>query len=273
MKNFYLLLLSAFMLVLSCRAEDDPVVTEEQPLAQLKADVFYPGAVPYDNSALFFKFEYNTKQQLTRKVGGFLPASGSTGGLKYFSDKIYTTFSYNGNQITAENKSSSADFTVQPEKRMYLLDQNNRVVEKEVPHTNFYLVAKQTFMYEGDRLIEIMTTYPNMSYDPNDPNDYIETWVEKFTYDGGNNLIKTENIQLHNGKPAGIRIVRTFGNYDTAKNVCKSLFLVEDLMYRSLSANNYRSYSEEEFWFNELQSSKTQNWTFNYDSNGQLIIN
>ena len=74
-------------------------------------------------------------------------------------------------------------------------------------------------------------------------------------------------------EPAGIRIVRTFGNYDTAKNVCKSLFLVEDLMYRSLSANNYRSYSEEEFWFNELQSSKTQSWTFNYDSNGQLIIN
>lgn len=148
------------------------------------------------------------------------------------------------------------------------------IAEKEVPDRfSSYRYKKEFYYYKNGLLDEIKTTFPNALYDPTDPNDYIETYSERFYYDATGNLTRTEYFELHSGFKTENKRIRQFENYDNSGNPFKRFTLLDEYFYRSLSKNNFRSYREEVYRFDELISRKTQEWTFNYDANGQIIIN
>ncbi|OWK72863.1 hypothetical protein CBW16_13000 [Flavobacteriaceae bacterium JJC] len=275
MNKIIAILLIGFVSVSCSRNEEHPTdpVINNPLITKMNTNVFYPGSMSYNQADLKFSFEYDSSQKLTKKIGGFLPISGSTGLSGFFTDKIYTSLIYTNNNVTVENFSSSTDFTVLKNSKYYTLNSLNQIVSKEIPNTSNYWLKKQTFNYSDNKLSEIKTVLPNMPYDPTDPNDYLFTYLEKFYYDNNGNLTKTEYFEQQNGINKGEKIVRTFEDYDNSTNPTKRLQLLDDFFYRSLSKNNFKKYTEVHYNYDVLGSTSTTTWIFNYDSNGQIIIN
>ncbi|WDF47391.1 hypothetical protein PQ459_02630 [Chryseobacterium sp. KACC 21268] len=273
MKKIFTLLYSIFILF-SCSRDDDKEQTQNDDALITKMSlILYPNSLPYNNSELSFYFQYDNNKRLIKKTGGFLSVSGSSGYNGFFTDKIYTTLTYINNKVTVGNFSSSPDFTVPKNSKYYTID-NNQIIQKEVPNTYYgsYRDEKHTFKYTNNKVVEISTTLPNLPYYP--PDDYIETYLEKFYYDTNGNLTKSEYFEQHDGINKGIKIVRTFGDYDNSINPFKRFYLLDEYFYRSISKNNFRKYTEVKY--NEagsIISNSEQAWTFNYDSSGNIIIN
>jgi hypothetical protein len=262
--------------ITSCSGNEDSSennVVNEPLITKMNTNVFNPGSLPYNQAELIFSFEYNTDLRLTKKIGGFLTVSGSSGYSGLFTDKIYTSLIYTGQNVTVENFSSSLDFTVPLNTKYFTLNYLNQIDKKEIPNSNNYWLKKQTFNYLNNKLIEIKTTLPNMPYDPTDPNDYLLTYLEKFYYDTNGNLTKSEYFEQHNEINKGEKVIRTFENYDNSYNPCKRLQLLDEYFYRSLSKNNYRKYTERHYNNDVLGLANDTSWAFNYDTNGQIIIN
>lgn len=274
MKNI-IKILFLILFTTSCSKDDnieEPIVNDPL-ITKLNVNVFNPGALYYDPAETKFNFEYDENKRLTKKIGGFLSVSGATGFSGFFTEKIFTSLTYSNNNVTVENFSSSTDFTVPKNSKYFTLNVLNQIETKEIPSTNNYLFKKQFYKYSNGKLTEIKTTFPNMPYDPNDPNDYVWTYLENFYYDQNGNLTKTEYFEQQNGINKGESILRTFEDYDSSINPCKRFYLLDDFFYRSLSKNNYRKYTEIHYNNDILSSTSYTIWTFNYDSNGQIIIN
>jgi hypothetical protein len=263
----------------SCSRNDDDITNNANELVLDKVHVYFTvvnlnAIINSNGNELFYYFEYDSNQRLIKKTGGFLPMSSLT-RYESFTDKIYTTLLYNNNKVTVENLSSSPEFTVPKNSNYYTLNNSNQIIEKEISTTNDnYLFKKQIFNYSNNKLVEIKTIFPNMPYNSADPNDYVLTYSEKFYYDSDSNLSKTEYFEQHNGLNMGEKVVRIFENYDTSSlNPVKRLYLLDDYFYRSISKNNFRKYTEIKYNNNIETSTYITAWSFNYDANGNIILN
>ena len=272
--NYLLQFLFAAFLLISCDREEIGEVAEEDPLVtKLSVRMLDPGAMPVNNAEMSYDFSYDGNQRLTKKVGGFLPVSGSAGyNFLYFSKKIQTEIQYNGNNAVVEDVSTSPDFSVQKNTRNYTLNTQNQIIGREIPNANVYWFKKEVFVYKNGKLDEIKTTLPNMPYDPSDPDDHIFTYSEKFFYDSAGNLAKTEYLELQDGVPSNYyKRVRLFENYDSSYNPFKRFALLDNYFYRSLSKNNFRVYKEQTTE-NGSTLTSTREWSFNYDAGGNIIL-
>lgn len=271
---FQLLLFSILMISCSRDAEPEKMVKNEILTTKVKTGILYPDLRIQNLAEVNFMFEYDSQKRVTKKNGGFLSISGSTGFNAAFTDKIYTSLLYNNDKVTVEDFYNSKEFTVPKNSKYFTLNSSNLIAEKEVPDRfSSYSYKKEFYSYKNGLLDEIKTTFPNALYEPTDPNDYIETYSERFYYDATGNLTRTEYFELHDGVKTENKRIRQFENYDNSGNPFKRFTLLDEYFYRSLSKNNFRSYREEVYRFDEIISTKTQEWTFNYDANGQIIIN
>lgn len=270
MKNILTCFLLSLVLFSCSRDNESKSVTEAEYPLVTKLNVGFPNG---NNSDKNFYFDYDSNNRLIKKRGGFLQVSGGTGYNGFFTDKLFTSLVYTGNKVTVENFSSSDEFYPPKDTRIFFLNNNNQIIQKEIPAIyNNHQDRKQSFIYSNNQLVEIDTTLPNMPYYP--PDDYIETYLEKFYYDSKGNLTKSEYFEQRNGISKGIKIVRTFGDYDNSLNPFKRLYLLDEYFYRAISKNNYRKFNE--IKYNELgqvTSNIEQTWTFNYDSSANIIIN
>lgn len=273
---FFLIIISCY--IISCNSRQDelvPIKVEDNFPLLMKLDsrllnVSAPISLPDYN----FYFQYDNQKKLTKKIGGFIPTSGSTGFGGIFSTQVYTSLIYQNNKVTVEDFSSSSTFTIDKKTKNFILNGSNQIIEKEIPAKNsVFWFKKQFFSYVNGNLDEIKTTLPNMPFDPTDPNDYLLTYSEKFFYDGSNNLVRTEYYEFRNGVKEGEKIIRTFGDFDNSYNPFKRFTLLEEYFYRSLSKNNFRTYQEEITDDYGSSNTSNQSWTFNYDSNGNIILN
>ncbi len=259
----------------SCSRDDEPQNDnmEELLISKITLNVYNPNSTS-NETELFFSFDYDNQKRLIKKTGGFLELSGSTGFDGFFTRNLYTSLNYDNNKVKVESFSSSSDFNVPKNTKYYTLNSSNQVTIKEIPNVNNnYWYKKQFYEYSNNKLVEIKTTLPNMPYFPEDPNDYILTYSEKFYYDSNGNLSKTEYFEQRNGINKGEKIVRIFENYDNSLNPTKRFYLLDEYFYTSISKNNFRKYSEMKFNDNVLTSASEMAWTFNYDSNGNIIVN
>lgn len=270
MKNIFALFFISLIL-LSCSRDDESksVIEQNYPLVT-KLNVGFSSGYNSDNN---FYFDYDSNNRLIKKKGGFLQLSGGTGYSGFFTDKLFTSLVYTNNKVTVENFSSSDEFNPPKDTKYYFLNNNSQIIQKEIPAVyNNYQDRKQSFSYSNNQLVEINTILPNMPYYP--PDDYIETYLEKFYYDTNGNLTKSEYFEQRDGINKGIKIVRTFGDYDNSLNPFKRFYLLDEYFYRAISRNNYRKYNETKYnEFGQVTSNIEQSWTFNYDSSGNIIIN
>lgn len=270
MKHLFTILFIGLSLI-SCSSneEDTENNNNERVLDKIGIDITNSAI----NPSVSFSFEYNNEKKLIKKTGGYLELSPTTGYGTRFSNEIYTLLTYTNNKVIVENFSNSVVFTVPRNTIYYSLNSSNQIEQKEVPNvSNTVHSKKQVFKYSQGKLSEIITSFPNMPYDPDDANDYVLTYSEKFYYDANDNLIKTEYLELHNGEDSGRKIVRTFEDYDTSYNPFKRLQLLEEYFYRSISKNNFRKYTETSY-YNEDPSIKETVWTFTYDAQGNIVFN
>lgn len=273
MKNIITLLVFGLILFSCSRNEDE--IPEENMVTQMYVKTFFLNTLSPNTIDSKFVFDYDVHKNLIKKTGGFLQSSGSTGLGGYFTNTFYTTLVYDNNKVTVEDFLSDPIYTVPKNSRYYTLNNQSQIIQKETPY--IYGPSrdeKQVFKYTNNQLTEIFTTLPNMPYDPTEPDDYIETHLEKFYYDSNGNLTKTEFYVQHNSVNTNQKTIRTFEDYDNSVNPCKKIYLLDDFFYRSLSKNNYRKYTEIEYnILGEIISNSVNTWTFNYDSNGNIIIN
>jgi hypothetical protein len=271
-KHLFTILVAGICLASCSSVDEDVPDTNTDPLVkQMKFD----GAsidLPINPGEVNFNFEYDSSKRLTKKWGGYVDISPTTGFSKIFTGKVYTSLIYSNNKVTVENFYDSDVYTVAKGTIYYTLNSTNLIAEKEVPNRIVINSRKQFYKYAEGKLIEVITTYPNMTYYPDDPTDYVLTFSEKFFYDANNNLTKTEYTELHNGKSEGEKIVRTFEDYDTSYNPFKRLQLLEEYFYRSISKNNFRKYTETLYYYNTV-STKETGWTFTYDAQGNIVFN
>lgn len=268
MKYLVTILIAGICLASCSNEENTENSNNESVLNEINVDV--------TNQALFtgdqyFSFEYNNEKKLLKKTGGFIELSPVTGYSTIYSKEIYTLLTYTNNKVIVENFSTSLDFTVPKNTIYYSLNGSSQIEQKEVPNVyNIVHSKKLAFKYSDGKLREIITSFPNMFYDPN---DYVITYAEKFYYDTNNNLINAEYLELHNGKEEGKKIVRTFEDYDTSYNPFKRLQLLEEYFYRSISKNNFRKYKETSYNNGTVVSEYETSWAFTYDTQGNILLN
>lgn len=273
MKYLVTILFAGICLVSCSNNEQDLENNNSDPLIkQMKFDGSQIGGIPINSSEINFKFEYDSNNKLTKKVGGYIDIAAGSGYSKRFTDKVYTSLIYTDNKVTVENFYDSDIYTVAKNTAYYTLNSSNLIEEKEVPSMIAMNFKKEFYKYSNGKLTEIITTFPNRKYYPDDVTSYILTFSEKFYYDINGNLIKTERFEQHNGKNEGEEIVRTFENYDISFNPYKKLQLLEEYFYRSLSRNNFRKYTETSYYYENV-SKKESTWDFNYDKKGNIVIN
>ena len=276
MKKIIIILLTGFLLF-SCSIDDDSNNKVENPLiTTIKINLNKPVLLLNQNE-LIFHFHYDTQKRLIKKTGSFLPLSSISLFNAYFTKDIYTSLEYNYNKVTVENFSTSPEFIVPKNSIYYILNNSNQILEKEIPDNKNsnqnYWFKRLYYDYSGNKLNEIITTFPNMPYFPDEPNDYILTYSEKFYFDTNGNLSKSEYVEKRNGIENGEKVIRIFEDYDSSINPTEKFYLLEEYFYRSLSKNNYRKYREIHYDNGILTSSTEYSWTFNYDSNGNIILN
>lgn len=274
-----LLLFSTLLAFASCSNNDDEITTEiTQPANTNPSKVSWNFPVlsePFSGNELNYTFEYDAQGRVTKKIGGKLGLSGSTGFPYAYSKSAYTTISYTGNMATMKNYSGNPSFTVLLEERKFEFDSQGRVIKLIIPQVNnSYMDRYLTYTYDNSgKLTEILTQYPNVPYDPNDPADYIFTYVEKFTYNNSGNLEKATKTEKHNNIDAYVTNETTFDNFDSAQNPFKSLGIFEDYFYFSLSKNNPQRRISKEYQPNSSEFFLNQsNWTNQYNSDGSLKL-
>lgn len=273
MKYLFTILIAGICLT-SCSNNEDSENNNTDPLVKQIKFEGSPIGLPINPSAIDFHFEYDNSKRLTKKVGGYIDISPATGYNKQFTDKVFTTLIYADNKVTVENFYDSDIYTVAKNTAYYTLNSSNLIEEKEVPSTIVMNFRKEFYKYSNGKLAEIVTTFPNRKYYPDDKTSYILTFSEKFYYDSNDNLFKTERFEQHNGKNEGERIVKTFENYDTSFNPYKRLKLLEEYFYRSLSRNNFRRYTETLYYYdNDNVPNKETSWGFTYDAQGNIVTN
>lgn len=270
----YLLLSLLSILTFSCNRDDNPQQEQDALVTNIKIDFNKTGNWINSNE-INFTLQYDNQKRLIKNIGGFLPISSSTGFNGSFSKDVYTSLTYNSNSVLVENFSSSSSFTVPNNTNIYTLSTSNQILVREIPNAiQPYLNKKLVYTYSNNLLTEVKTTFPNMPYDPQDPNDYRSSYVEKFFYDNNTNLTKTECYLQINGENQNEKIIRNFENYDTSKNPTQKLYLLEEYFYRSLSKNNFRKYTETHYNINnEITNIVEKSWSFKYDVNGNIIVN
>ncbi|AZB09632.1 hypothetical protein EG344_12815 [Chryseobacterium sp. G0162] len=263
----------------SCSDNDEmPIDNSQQTVTENTSKISwnYPVLSPVFNELeQNYIFEYDSQGRVSKKVGGKLELSGSTGFSYAYSKSVYTMITYTGNTAIMKNYSSDPSFNVQLKERRFEFDNQGRVIKLVIPEVNnSYMDKYLTYTYDASgKLMEILTQYPNVPYDPTDPQDYILTYVEKFIYNNSGNLEKATKTEKHNNVDAYITNEITFDNFDSAQNPFKNLGIFEDYFYFSLSKNNpqrriskeYQPYSSE-FFLNQ------SNWTNQYNTNGSLKL-
>lgn len=270
-----LLFFATLLAFTSCSNNDDEVSIEvSQPVSQAPNKISYtfplmaqssPGKDPN------YYFEYDGQGRVIKKIGGIMTFPSSTGGGSVFSNSIYTTVSYNGN--TAIIGTYSSDFNVKLNKRSFEFDSQGRVVKSVIDSPYPEWEKHLTYTYDNaGKLVEISTQLPNMPYIPTDPNDYILTYIDRFTYDTSGNLQKVVATERRNNVDFLVLQETEFGNFDTAQNPFKRLALFDEYFYLSLSKNNPQKkitrYSQPGGGF----SYNTQEWTNQYEPNGNLKL-
>lgn len=261
------------ILLFSC-SNNEEEIDNGQDNAPLIIKMSPYGLNSENQSGLYTYFEYDNAKRLTKKTGGFVQLSTTTGYSGFYSNEMYTSLIYKNNTVTIENFSTSTQFSV-PKNSIYItLNKSMQIVEKDIPFDyNHVWDKKQFYKYSNDKLVEIETTFPNYPYDPTYLGDFILTYLEKFYYDSNSNLSKTEYFEQHNGINKGEKIVRIFENYDSYINPLKRFYLLDQYFYGSISKNNYTKYTEIHY-DDDVETTKYEsNWKYLYDEKGNILVN
>lgn len=254
-KYLYILLV---LCLISCRGNDDSLENQSDVSAVLEPNkmlTFYAELPAIGSLYPNWYYEFFYENGNLKRMNGKLVKQNN--GIEMFFNSPYSTLSYSGNQVIIEHSETDGDI----KKVINTLD-NNRLKKTEMFSQYNELIAVKNFSYETGKISVHTNRY------------YWDTY-DTYYFNSDNNLIKSEKLEKSNS--ISNKLTTTYySNFDTAKNPYKKLYLMNDNFFvKSLSANNYKKISYTIEYLQNPQSvpgNGSSVWTYNYDSNGQVIL-
>ncbi len=253
-KLFYILCIVGIFS--SCNNDENIIVTD-QDLQPEKISAFI-ASFPKSYSSIdpHLNYEFSYENGLLKKASGKVVTP--TPGVTIFITDQYSSFSYTNDKVSIQH-SEMADNGA---KKEICNMENGKLKSRYLYDVSDFLFSEKTYSYQTDKIVVHEKKY---------------TWEYFTTYffDSNQNLIKSEKLEKAEGVDS--KLTTTFySNFDTAKNPFKKLYLCNDNFYeKSLSKNNYRKIN---YTVQDLQNpqfppgSGHSEWTYFYDSNGQVIL-
>lgn len=286
-KIFYLTFLIVFC---NCNDNDDSNVN-----TNLKIDSYnsvygqYPSnQYPVVRSENLVKLEYDSRGRLIKRIGDVTSFASGTGLGPSITHSYFTDVAYSNNQIKLTKGLSEPGLSPAIKESVITLDGQKRMLKKcnkfeiNIGEIEFDTI---NFKYRNDKLVSYVKTSNQKT-----PRFDIRTFEESsLYYNKKNNLdsIVTVSSIKYSDEPYKIlksRKVKIFENFDSSFNPFKKLGIFEETFYRSLSKNNYRSYTEKSsnyYYPNQDYSLQpvispqsvdvTVSWNLTYDSNGNWL--
>jgi len=197
-------------------------------------------------------FQY-VGNKLSKRLGGYKNIITGGGYSGFYTTEIYDTVEFhNSNTITIITKDNLNGMDVYPRKREITL--KNEIIVKKItfdennPDTIYYYYDSQNRLTKTEQFFKISIITKNYLFDSNNNLQKIST-VKKAKDDGFVYYVAEE----------------LFGGYDNKVNPLSGQTLWQDLLYRTLSKNNFTTYT-----YSEGTNFETISWTLIYDNNGNV---
>ena len=249
------MMLATSVLFVACSDSDD-VQPRPQPKSISAAylidkELHTPPNVIGGNS----KFEYSG-DKVIKRIGGFIAVAASGGFSGRYTENIYDSVQYlNKNTIRIFATDNFDELNVGSNEREITLE-GGRMVRKITARDLETGKDADTIFYYYDEQNRIKTTEQHFEW-------FVIT--KTYTFDAAGNLAKISGVKKYWDGEIRAAGEETFGGYDNKPNPLKGLCLWQDYFYRSLSTNNFTTYT-----YTLGSTEETKNWTLFYDSNGNV---
>lgn len=249
------MMLATSVLYVACSDSDD-VQPRPQPgsisaIYLIDKETHTPLNVVGGNS----KFEYSG-DKVIKRIGGFIATPASSGFSGLYTEYIHDSVQYlNKNTIRIFTADNFEELNVTPNEREITLE-DGRIVRK-ITATNLETgEGADTIFYYYDSQNRIKTTEQHFEW-------FIIT--KTYTFNATGNLTKILGVKKYRDGEIVGTTEETFDGYDNKSNPLKGLCLWQDYFYRSLSNNNFTSYT-----YTSGSAWEKRNWTLFYNSNGNV---
>jgi len=198
----------------------------------------------------FFQFNGNRP---SKRIGGYLsvPTAGGFSGL--YTSEIYDIVQYNpSNTITLLSKDYINAADIPPGKREIIM-KNGLIIQKITYDEVTTQLNADTMHYLYDTKKRLIKT-----------EQYFKHAIinREFTFDTNDNLQRIYTVKKSRiNDLTYYTMEELFGGYDNKPNPLKGQTLWPDLLYRTLSKNNFTTYS-----FTSGTNAETKNWTLTYNN-------
>lgn len=210
------------------------------------------------------QFQYHGSK-VVKRIGGSIPIVSAGGFGDFHTTYIYDTVEYNApNEITIESKSSVDYIGVYPLKRLITLDHG--LVARKIT----YGYTQNGFNAQNDTIYYL---YSKNGFVPGNVRRLIKTvqyirWgivTRNYSYDHKGNLQNITTITNLRYGDYTDTAKEVFGGYDDKPNPLRGVCLWEDLLYRTLSTNNFTTYM-----YKNGSDFESRSWTLIYDNEGNV---
>ncbi|MEE6129965.1 hypothetical protein V2E39_21375 [Chryseobacterium arthrosphaerae] len=261
-KLFYIVFaLSLF----SCSTDNDATENSQADLEPDKGYIFemdLRSVMPSPEK--YYRFSYESGR--LKSMLGRSYHHSSIGSV--FHPDVLTLFTYSNNKVQIDYLGPEGSEVY---RTAYYLMENNRPVKEEIydNYTKYpsYLVTSKTYTYENNKI---------KIYQKRGGVEYYTTYF----FDSQQNLTKSEILQKAGGIDEKVTTT-TYSDFDNAKNPFKKLYLINDDFYeKGLSTNNFRTKETVSQYLPTPTNGNTNyppgyakdQWSYNYDSNGQILL-
>lgn len=286
-------LISFALLLFSC-SNDEFVLNDEASTQEVPVDTFQISQFHYkyveslsnlmshladpinDN---LVKFDYDSEGKIIKMRGGKY-------GPTFHSENSFKNLVHSGNHISIVEDIISGT-SIQPDNQTDItLDSSGKMIKKTFwIHYSYYPVPlRDTTTYQYD--LEGKLTYYEKSYiEQLDAGEDTIRYFQKSNvfYNAQQNMdsiVTMYSIKLNNyPETVHSKMVQKFEGYDSSENPFRKLTIFNETFNRSLSKNNYTSYSKTKYnyhsegeFFYEINQYYTS-WQLAYDENNQWIYN
>jgi hypothetical protein len=202
----------------------------------------------------FIYFQHSNNNKLTKRIGGSV-----SDVITNYTNGIYDTVEYiSQDHILLFTINTNPVFNIPPSKReIFLVD---GYIQRKITYDNWHPTpSSDTIDYYYDVQNRLCKTKQSFN---------TEVWFRDYQYDNRGNLQKI--IGKDSSRTAFNRIFAAteedFGGYDNKKNPLKgTTCLWQDLLYRTLSTNNFTNY----IYRDDVGNTTYNAWTLSYNANGE----
>lgn len=250
----------------SCTKKDEQLNTE-LGIGEVNAQYFLKWNYGYATGANLLaasKITYDSNKPKKRS-GSYLPVFG---GYDYnsYTDLVYDTVVWiNSQKFLLQSKNMLPSGS--PNLPKWEVEINDGKPVKRISyfhHSGTYIpVDTALYFYDANKRvqkIEFHSSVQGVSY-----------LFTKTLFFNNDNLEKVSGVYLRKPNTPLYSTEETFGSYDNKPNPLKALWLWDDLYYRTLSSNNFSTYTYKRFDAqNNLIDSTHKTWTLQYDEKGNV---